>query len=195
MKLNKIFLTGLIAALVGVGLAAPRATLAESSFCVTAGCSTAARVDFEVIIPRFVRLRIGSNLGTIDNVSFQPTGAVVGDSTAVSATSGGDISPGVLTASVLSNGGNVTLVTTLTDSASGLNDGAGNFIAWDEIDTADGGTMTAPTLQNGGVTDVVYTATLNIVNLTDTWTYTYANTTVPVDGTYTGRATYTAGIP
>ncbi len=197
MKFNKILLAGLMAALVGMGLAAPRATLAESSFCINATCSTTADVSFEVVIPRFVRLRIGSAGGTVDTVSFQPTGAEVGDppSSPISAASGGDVSPGVLTARVLGNGGNVTLSTALTNPASGLING-GNFIAWDEIDTADGGTMTAPTLQNGTVTDVVYTAGGNgVVNLSDTWTYTYANTTVPPDGTYTGTATYTAAIP
>ncbi|MFQ5757161.1 MAG: hypothetical protein ACE5H7_13875 [Acidiferrobacterales bacterium] len=193
MKFNKILLTGLIAALVGVGLIAPRSTLAESSFCTGTGCSTSASVNFQVVIPRFLVLRIGTAGATQDTINFAPSAGVVGDGNPVSGT-GGDATGGAVNTRVLSNGGNVTLSTALTNSASGLINGA-NFIAWGEIDTAAAGSMTAPTLQNGGVTNEVYPATGSIVNLTDTWTYTYANTTVPAVGTYTGTATYTAAIP
>lgn len=196
MSMHKSFVFALFAGLATLVLTAPRLVYAEATSCAAASCSTSARVDFEVVIPTFLRLRIGSAAAAIDNVSFQPAAAVVGDSTPVSATSGGDVSPGVLTAQVVGNGGDVALNTALTNPASGLDDGGGNFIAWDEIDTADGGTMTAPTLQNGGVATVTYTAAANgVVNLSDTWTYTYANTTVPGAGTYTGRATYTASLP
>ena len=86
--------------------------------------------------------------------------------------------------------------TALTNPGSGLTDGT-NFIAWDEINTTlSAGTMTPPVLQNGGVAAVPYTANAaGVVNLrSNTWTYTYANTTAPGAGNYDGTAIYTASI-
>ncbi len=204
MKFNKILLTGLFAALVGVGLATPRATLAESSSCTASPCGTSASVDFRVVIPVFLHLQIGTgSLGTTnptqDLITFDYTANSIdiGTGNPPGSTTGGDVGGGVVTAEVFGNGGDVTLNTLLTLGGSGLTDGT-NFIAWDEIDTAlSAGTMTPPVLQNAPVAPVVYVANPGgVVNLRNsTWTYTYANTTTPGAGNYDGTATYTASLP
>ena len=62
-------------ALVAV-MAVPFAANAESTFVTGAGAqSTNARVDFQITIPRFVSLRVGSAAGTISLVTFAPTAA------------------------------------------------------------------------------------------------------------------------
>src|SRR5688572_24161289 len=90
-------------------LAAPIGANAESSFQTGAGAlSTSARVDFQITIPRFLSLRVGTAGAPIDLVSFTVPAANVGNATPVAGT-GGDLGAGAVTASVLGNGGNVTL--------------------------------------------------------------------------------------
>jgi hypothetical protein len=98
-------------ALVAV-LAAPIGANAESSFQTGAGAlSSSARVDFQITIPRFLALRVGTAGAPIDLVSFTVPAANVGNATPVAGT-GGDLGAGSVTASVLGNGGNVTLQAT-----------------------------------------------------------------------------------
>ena len=189
MRSNK----SLIYALAGGLLLLPQWALAESSSCNAASCSTAANVQFEVVIPVFLRLRIGS-AAAIDTVSFQPAANVVGDTFSQPAASGGDLGAGVLTADIRANGGDVTLSTGLSD-VNGLVAGT-NYIAWSEIETANATNLTPPVLQNTAVTDVVYSANPGgVVAEGDQWTYSYANNTIPGAGTYTGTVTYTAALP
>jgi hypothetical protein len=202
MKLNKIFLTGLIAALVGVGLATPRLVLAEASSCNTALCNTSADLNFTINIPDFLRLRVGAAGAAVDTIVFSPSDAVVGDSSPVSGT-GGDLTLGVITLQVISNhGGNVLLDYTVTGGGSGIQCTGGgcvatDFISWDEIATActagDCGD-TPPVLDDAATGSATYTpgGPPPIVNENSQWTYTYDNTTVPVGGTYQGTVTYTA---
>ncbi len=185
MNIKRILTTCLLSAVFFF----PQVTLADSTSCTGAGCSTAANVNFTITIPTFLRLRVGAVAST-DTIVFTPLVGVVGDSSVVAGT-GGDLTAGVSTVEVAANNGDVTIATTLTNPGSGLSN-AGIFIAWDEVDTAG---PSAPILTNAGVVDTTFTSVGNIVNAATSWTYTYANTTIPAAGTYTGTATYTGSIP
>lgn len=185
-------------ALVAV-LAAPLGANAESSFQTGAGAlNTSARVDFQVTIPRFLALRVGTTGAPIDLVSFTVPAANVGNATPVAGT-GGDLGAGSVTASVLGNGGNVTLQAT---TAGPIGNGSAGSINWTQITTASSNpSLPAPTLTNGPSGAVAVAATAGVVNQTATWTYSYANTDVIEAGTYGGvntnnsRVTYTASLP
>jgi hypothetical protein len=179
-------------------LAAPLGANAESSVATGAGAlSTNARVDFQITIPKFVALRVGTNSGTIDLVSFTVPAANVGNGTAVAGT-GGDLGGGAVTATVLGNGGNVTLQ---ANTPGAINNGGTGTINWSQITTASNNVnLPAPVLANGASATVTVTAAAGVVNQTATWTYSYANTGVVVPGTYggvgvnNGRVTYTASV-
>ena len=178
-----------------------------SSTSGAAPLSTSARLDFRIIVPRFLIFRVGTAGATIDLVEFDLNStplANIGDGTPTSATSGGDISPGVVTTQVVSNGGQVTI----TESNSGLapldNGVAGDTISYAEILTATSNTdLPAPVLSDA--TQNTALPTLNsggITNRAGTWTYTYANNNIPEPGTYggaggsgNGRVTYVASTP
>ena len=194
----------------------PLTATAESTFSTGAAALTStAHVDFQVTIPKILYLRVGTGsayptgvlttTGTVDLVSFSPSAAVVGNSTAV-AGAGGDLANGVETAAIISNSGNVTL--NAAAAGTGLSDGSGDNIAFSQITTAATaltGTYTllpAPILTNGTSAGIVLTAPASKVITADAkWTYAYANTTTPPAGTYGGintnggRVTYTAAMP
>jgi hypothetical protein len=163
--------------------------------------SNAARVDFQITIPRFLRFRVGAAGGTIDLIQFAPTAEQVGDGTPLAGT-GGTPGPGSVDVQVRSNAGQIN-ITAAPAVAAGLNDGGANTIAYTEITTAtSAGTVPAPTLING--TSAPAAVTLNAGNVTNrnaVWTYSYANSTIPEAGTYggvnirNGRVTYTASSP
>ena len=203
--------------LLGAGaLALPMTALAESN--VQTGASTAApgataHVDFSVVIPKILYLRVGTgssystgvltSVGTIDLITFSPAAGTVGNGTAVAGT-GGDLTGGIETAAIVSNSGNVTLNAT----ASGLlSDGVGDTIPFTQITTA-ASTLTsatilpAPVLANGASANVVLTAPASKIIIQDAkWTYSYANAANVPAGTYGGvnvnnsRVTYTATMP
>jgi hypothetical protein len=188
------------AAAVVAALLAPVGAQAESTSATGAGVlSTSARVDFQITIPRFVALRVGAIGAGIDMVSFAPTAAVVGTSAPIAGT-GGNLGGGAVTATVLGNGGSVSLGANTT--ATGISNGAGSTISWTQITTASSNpSLGAPVLLDGVAAPVAVTAAGGIVNQTATWTYSYANTVVPAAGTYggvginDGRVTYTASLP
>lgn len=94
---------------------------------------------------------------------------------------------------------------TITSSTSGGPTGGGTADALDNADVAgqtipiadftqaDGGSISHPPLATGSTADTAHTG--GIVNLADTWSYTYAPSTIPVAGTYEARITYTAAQP
>lgn len=179
-------------------MAVPFAANAESTLATGAGAlSTNARVDFQITIPKFVSLRVGSAAAAISLVTFSPTAAQMDAGGAV-AGAGGDLGGGVVTATVRGNGGNVTLgASTLGALQSGT-----NTIAWTEITTATSvPALTPPVLANGLSTSTTVTAAVNgVVNQSAAWTYSYANSAVVPAGTYgginvnNGRVTYTASV-
>ncbi len=192
--------------------------LAQAESNIVSGAATAspgaqAHVDFQITIPKYLFLRVGTgsaypgtlaNNTAVDLIQFAPALGTVGNSVAVNASAGGDNAVGVETAAVVSNSGNVTLNAT---SLGALSDGAGDTIAFTEVKTA-ASTLTsatalpAPVLVNGASANVVLTAPATKIIVQDAkWTYTYANTTNPPAGTYgganvnNGRVTYTATMP
>ena len=197
-------------------LALPLMAFAESNIqtgAATAAPGATAHVDFSVVIPKILYLRVGtgSNYTTgilaanaaIDLVTFSPTAAQVGNGAAVAGT-GGNLGAGAETAAVVSNSGNVTLKAT---SAGALNDGAGDTIAFTQINTAATAgfyptLLPAPVLQNGASANILITAPASKIIKTDAkWTYTYANANLVPAGTYggvnvrNGRVVYTATMP
>ena len=189
-------------------------TPAASTFRTGAGALTArARVDFRVVIPKILYLRVGTgsaypttlaNNGTIDLVAFNPSAATIGNGTAVSG-SGGNLTGGVETAAIISNSGNVTLNATATGA---LGDGVGHTIPYTQLATAASALtvgytlLPAPTLANGTSANIVLTAPATKVIRADArWAFSYLNSTIPASGTYggvntnNGRVLYTATMP
>ena len=189
-------------------------TPAASTFRTGAGALTArARVDFRIVIPKILYLRVGTgsayptslaNNGTVNLVAFNPAAAAVGNGTAVSG-GGGDLTGGVETAAIISNSGNVTLNATASGA---LGDGVGHTIPYTQLATA-ASTLTvgytllpAPTLGNGTSANIVLTAPATKVIRADArWAYSYLNSTIPASGIYggvnvnNGRVLYTASMP
>jgi len=193
-------------ALGAISMLVPLAASAESSNANGAGAlSTSARLDFQVTVPRFLYLRVGTAGATIDQVAFDlnarlTAGGFPGDTTNVAGT-GGDAGGGAVNARVVANTGQVTI--TPSAAAGGLTDGGTNTIPFTEILTASSSAaMPAPTLVNGAGAGVQ--PTLVGGNRTDrsaTWTYTFDNEGLYEPGTYGGvntngsRVTYTAATP
>jgi hypothetical protein len=206
-----------IKALLAATAVAPVLCFAESNVQTGAGALTAtAHVDFQITIPKFVFLRIGTGTGnlaggwannaTVDQITWAPTPAQVGSG--VMAGTGGDLTGGVETAAVYANGnGNVTLSCTTTGP---LNDGAGDTISYTTITTTasvltSATALPACTLADGATTTLAPIAPVAKVVARDAkWTFAYTNATLPPAGTYggggagntgAGRVTYTAAIP
>jgi len=199
-------------------LTLPLVASAASTFTSGTGAlSASTTVNFQVFIPKTLYLRVGTGsvypgslttVATPDLITFSPTLGNVGNSTAVPGV-GGDLTGGVETAAVLSNGGNVTLVATTV--AAGLSDGAATptFIPFTQITTTAaaltaGYTLLNPPILNatGGSTSILLTASATkIVQADAKWTFAYANTAVYPGGTYggagvnNGTVTYTATMP
>jgi hypothetical protein len=198
--------------LAGTVLLLPLAASGESSFQTgTTALSATAHVDFQITIPKFLFLRVGSGTGTasggyatlatIDEITWAPAAAQVG--TGVLAGTGGDLSGGVETAVVVANNGNVTLSSTTTGA---LSDGAGDTISFTKITTTASHnttttTLAPPALADGATTTTTLTAVGKVVQQDARWAYSYSNNTTPPAGTYggvnvnAGRVTYTASVP
>ncbi len=197
-------------------LALPLLAGAESNVQTGAGTASpgaTAHVDFTVVIPKILYLRVGtgSNYTTgaltsnpaIDLITFSPTAAQLGNGTAVAGT-GGDLAGGIETAAIVSNSGNVTLNATATGP---LTDAAGDSIPFTQITTTattlhSATALPAPVLANGVSGNVLLTAPATKVIVQDAqWTFAYANTSVVPTGTYGGvntnggRVVYTATMP
>jgi hypothetical protein len=197
-------------------LTLPLIASAASTFTSGTGTiSASAAVNFTVVIPQFLYLRVGSGslyaatpavlttVATTDLITFSPAVGTVGNGTAVPGT-GGDLTGGVETAAIVSNFGNVTLVATATGA---LSDGAGDSIPFTQILTAASQLtsttpLPAPVLSNGASSTVTLTApATKIITQDAKWTFSYANTVTAPSGTYGGTAalngtvTYTATMP
>jgi len=174
---------------------------------IAAPFSAAARLDFRIVIPGFLRFRVGTDSGTIDLITFDMTAAPgnVGNS-AVQTGTGGDATGGAVNVLLQANNGQVTITPTNNSGNLGLGTGTASdgYISYAEISTIVSGdaNLTAPTLSNTGGTAT--TPLLNagkVTNRTAVWTYRYANSTFPSAGSYGGvginggRVTYTATTP
>jgi hypothetical protein len=176
--------------------AAPLLCHAESSFTTGGGSplTATAHVDFQITIPKFVFLRVGTGTGTvaggwgvngkIDLITWAPAAATLGNGVALAGT-GGDLGGGVETAVVVANHGNVTLSSTTLGR---LGDGAGDTISYAQIRTIASKLTTVqvlavPPLADGATRTIVIPAAAKIVQRDAKWTYTYRNRTVPPAGT------------
>jgi hypothetical protein len=198
--------------LAGAALLLPLVASGESNFQTgTTALTATAHVDFQITIPKFLFLRVGTGTGsasggyatlaTIDEITWAPTAAQVG--TGVLAGTGGDLAGGTETAVVVANNGNVTLSSTTTGP---LSDGAGDTISFTKITTTASHnttttTLAPPALADGATTTTTLTAVGKVVQQDAKWAYTYSNNTTPPAGTYggvnvnAGRVTYTASVP
>ena len=190
---------------------------AESQFVnpATTGSLATARVDFTIVIPQLLFLRVGTSSGnaatdgTIDSIVYTVPAANVGDSTPISGVSG-DLTAGAVTVRVYGNGGNISLNSNVGGP---LSNGLGDTIPWSQINVA-AAPLAATTLSftnaaithpafnlaagGGAGTATTLTAAGKVVRVEGKWTYTYLNTIVPAAGTYgatvakNSRVTYTA---
>ncbi len=186
------------AGLLCLAMTAAMPALAESDFQTGAGALNAnARLDFRVVIPKFIRFQVGSAAATVDLVDFDVPATDVGNGTDIGRTNGGAV-PVLLQ----SNNGNVSLTGTTLGQ---LNNGAGESISFAEIlSTSSDPTFNVPTLIDGG-TSAAITITPNVgtrvVNRTASWSFAYSNTNFVGAGSYggvnvnNGRVTYTASLP
>ena len=197
------------AAVIAAGIASVASTGARADVVtdVAAPFSAAARLDFRIIIPGFLRFRVGTNaINSIDMITFDMTStpADVGNSVAQAGT-GGDVGGGAATVLIQANNGQVTITESNSSVTLGLGTGTASdgYISYAQITTAVSGDaqLTAPTLSNaGGGTSTPTLSAGKVTNRTAVWTYGYANTTIPSAGTYGtltngGRVTYTASTP
>ncbi len=196
---------------VALALGVPLIASAESNFTTGAGTpiTATAKVDFTIIIPKFVSLQVGvAGAGNINLITFDMTAAAasIGNAVAQSATVGsGDLGNGIVTAKVTGNNGQVTL--SVAAAAGGLVTAAGDTIPFSEITTTtavltSATALPAPVLTNGASAGVLAALTgTKITNQDAKWTYKYANSAVVAAGTYGGvnvqggRVTYTASMP
>ncbi len=141
----------------------------------------------------------------INQITFTVPAAQVGTGSAIVGT-GGEAGGGTAaTVQVVANNGQVTI--TATNNSGGL--GLGNGVVGDPrinynaiVTSTSDANLPAPNLTNaGGTTSLpVLTTAPYVTNRTATWTFNYANATVPAPGTYGtsargGRVTYTATMP
>ena len=182
-----------------LALTIPLGAQAESTVQTGAGALTAnARVDFSIVIPKILFLRVGSAGVGIDSIVFTVPAASVGNATPIAGT-GGDLTGGVVTAIVQANSGTVTLNAQATGA---LSNGAGDSINYTQITTASNNpNLPAPVLSNATSANVTLTPAAKLVNQRAQWTYSYSNSAVVPAGTYggvgvnNGRVTYQATMP
>ena len=183
------------AGVASLGLIAMTPAVADSEFDIGNGALTAnADLDFEIVIPRFLYLQVGSTGTTVDTVTFDLSGVAsiadvdtqIGNGTAVD----GDITVGVR---LVSNAGDVDLEA--VGSGTGLTNGT-ETIPWSQITgTAATGGASGLDVPVVGAAAVTIPATNGVVNRSDTWTFDYENDLLVGGGTYTGTVTYTATAP
>lgn len=190
-------------ALVAALAAVPAVSFAESDVTTGAGTplTASARLDFRIIVPKFVFLQVGSGTtladgGSVDMVEFNiplaslGTGAFAQTTPANVATrlmgNNGAISLTATTTGALSNGTDTISFTTITASAAGAT------------------SFAHPTFVDGGTSAAVVvpvTSGTKVTDRTGTWTFSYSNAAIVPAGTYgdiparNSRVTYTASMP
>jgi hypothetical protein len=207
MKWSRTF--GAAFAIVGVA-ALPSTAHAESQFVTGTGTplTASANLDFTIIIPKFVYVRIGTgslvNNATVDELIYNVPAAQVGDGSPISG-AGGDLSNGTVTARVIGNNGTITF-SSATQGA--MENASGDTISWTQMDVsvAAGSSATPlahPTLIDGPAQtsiDLTPNVGSKVTVLDAQWTFTYKNQNVVPAGTYggptqNGRVTYSVSMP
>ena len=185
----------ILASAVAAALAVPFAAQAASSSATGAGAiSTPVDLNFSVLIPRFIFLRVGNAVpASVNTLSFAPTVDQMANSTAVDAT-GGDTGPG--NSDVTTRRARQCRQPDTCRIESGEPDlGRRNNIPTTTLTASNPiGSVAVPAF--GG--NVGLTASpAGVVNETGSWRYTWTNpaATVYAAGTYTGTVTYTLSAP
>lgn len=184
MKLTRLVTGALASALVFL----PSLTVADSQLSIGGTGTTAqANLDFRIVIPSFVFFQIGS-AGSVDRVDYDLNVGPVqpGSGGPISATGGlGDGVDGALTVTLATNAASVSIAA----SGGNLTGGLGGTLPFADITAADTGTIPVPDF---GTTVTPFAP--GGLSLTDTWSYTYDNTSVYSADTYNGTATYTITV-
>ena len=200
----RIILFGLVMviALCYANFASAESNFATGGAAGSGGAGASVNLDFQIVIPQFILFRVGSNAAVIDQITFSPTATEVATPGAITGGTGGDLTGGRVTLSLVSNAGNIRITETNNSGGLGLGNGS-SFISYAQISTATTDSdLPAPTLSDAGGNISNPVATGNITNITTDWLYTYTNPATPPEaGTYGagggtgGRVTYTAAIP
>lgn len=187
----------------GSALAESRITAVPST---TTSLTTTARLNFSIVVPRILYLRVGDLGATINTVNFAVglggslTGLPVSDTVfndplpvGVGTVSAGDdsgASDGQIPVQLWTNNG----TSQLTCNGAPLSSGS-NTIPLSEVTvtSSGGGSLAHPGPNLGCVSAARGGAGTN--NLTDTWTFAYSPATLPAAGSYTTTITYTASQP
>jgi len=189
-----IFKKSLVTAALVMASCAPAIVMAESNSVSSGPLTANARLNLQVIIPTFLYFRVGTDTsGTVDQITFAPTDAQVGDNNALAGT-GGDAALGSgANVAVRSNGGQITITENNDGGVGGLGTGVGNISLSEITVTTTDGALNTPTLSDaGGNTSQPTLSGGSVTNRTAIWTYAYDNTTTPAGGTYDAEITYTA---
>lgn len=205
MSMRKSFVFTLTAGFVALLSAATQPVLAGSASCNGAACQTpgaSVDLDINVVIPSMIRMQIGAAGAGKETIVFNPSAAVLGDGSSVSATSGGDTAtPGEVTFILVSNTPTPVTVTAGTSNGGLLCQAGGSCAAgsdtipWDSITVTENSPgacgVTPPLLLNSGTGSAQYGSGGPITE-NCAWVYTYDNNVNRLDGNYTGTVTYTA---
>jgi hypothetical protein len=177
---------------IALALAAPLLASAESDLTIGTG-SAAARLNFQVIIPRVLFLAVGTgnatlaDNGTIDTLTYDysATPADVG--------SGTDSAAQAVNVRVLGNNGQIAIGAAGTGTGLVSDLDAADIIPWTEVlATSSTPTFNAPAV--GSSANPTLSAG-KVTNRTAIWNFAYSNTAVAAPGTYSGQVTYTATMP
>jgi hypothetical protein len=209
---------GSLAAIIALSAGNARA---ESNIVNGAGTAN-ARLNFSIIIPKFLYLQVGTGtypttVATVDTITFDMSSAIasIGNGTPQAGTGGDGTGPGQVTARVVGN--NFTAAPSFTATTAGaMSNGGTDTISWSEISVATPvaatvipaaagvlahpGTLAAP-FADGVATTVSLTPVGKVINQAAKWTFSYKNTNVPAVGTYgatvanKGQVTYSIAMP
>ena len=196
MKRNLLLKTAL-----ALAIASPLIASAESTL-TTGGGSAVARLDLQVVIPGVLFLGVGTGADTMANGTLSTVDTVIFDYTtnadqvgipgspaaSITDSNGGFPGNGAVPVRVFGNNGQVTI--TATNPAT-LNNGADTIPFSDMSVVSDNANLPAPGF-GGGTSQPLVAG--RVTDHTANWTYSYANSTAPAAGVYTGRVTYTASM-
>jgi hypothetical protein len=180
-------------------LATPLLACAESQLTVGTG-SAAAKLNFQIVIPRVLFLGVGTGSATplatnttVDTVTFDYTTNPLAVGTGAAAAT---VTGAAVPVRVFGNNGVVQIGVT---NPANLSNGATptpDTIAFTAITvtSSDATNLNAPAMGGAAVNAVVSSGT-KVTARNATWTYAYANTAQAAAGTYTGQVTYTATMP
>ncbi len=177
------------------------------------GGNAGARVDFRIVIPKFLRLQVGSGGGPIDGIDMAPSAAQLATSPSTAVSGTGGLGGGAVAVRVqAAPGPDVVNLTYRTTDATGagraaLSDGSGT-VPWNTVKVATGGASAASlahpvALADGSVAEVSVVAPVpkvaGIIDLNATWTYSWNDGGVSfpasASGGYTGRVAYKLSTP